>query len=521
MFKILKNLTKKEVGLAFIVLILICTQIWLDLTLPDFMSEITILVQTEGSQMSEILIAGSKMIGCAFGSLIMAVLVAVIAAKIASNCSYILRGKVFNKVMSFSMKEINGFSTASLITRTTNDITQVQMLIVMGMQMLIKAPLTAIWAIIKIYDKNLDWTIVTGVAVVILLAIVGTCLSIAVPRFKKIQGLTDDINNKTKENLDGLNVVRAYNAEKYQKEKFENVNTKLTTVHLHITKAMSFLMPTIQMISNGLVLAIYLVGACLINEAIGMDKITLFSDMVVFSAYAMQVILSFMMLVIVFMILPRAQVSAKRINEVLETKNEIIPGNKKTGKKSKAGVIEFKNVSFKYPDGDDYILKNINFTANQGEVVAFIGSTGCGKSTIINLVPRFYDVTEGEVLVNGINVKEYEKEALNNVIGYVSQKATLFSGSIESNVAYGDNGKDINKNEKKNNISEAVKIAKAKDFVENLDDKYNSYVAQRTDLIYQVVKNNVYLLQDQFLESQIYLSLMILLVHLITKQIEN
>ena len=475
MFKILKNLTKKESVMAIIVVCLICVQIWLDLTLPDFMSEITMLVQTEGSRMSEIIIAGGKMVGCALGSLLTAVFVSILASRIASNCSYILRGKVFNKVMSFSMKDINGFSTASLITRTTNDITQVQMLIVMGLQMLVKAPLTAIWAIWKIAGKNSSWTIATGVAVLVLFIIVGICLSIAVPRFKKIQGLTDEINDKAKENLNGLNVIRAYNAEEYQKKKFEKVNDKITTVHLYISRAMSFLMPSIQTISNVLILSIYLIGAVLINEAIGMEKMFLFSDMVVFSAYAMQVIISFMMLVIVFMILPRAQVSARRISEVLNTKNEIIPGNIKTGKIDKIGEVEFKNVSFKYPDGDGYILKNINFTAKKGEVVALIGSTGCGKSTIINLVPRFYDATEGTILVNGIDVKEYDKEALNNIIGYVSQKATLFSGTIKSNIAYGENGKKV---DEKAMIKTAVETAKAKEFVENLEDKYDSHVAQ-------------------------------------------
>ena len=503
MFKILKNLTKKEMILGVGVIILICLQIWLDLKLPDFMSEITMLVQTEGSKMGEILIAGGKMIACALGSLITAILVSIVASKIASNCSYILRGKVFNKVMSFSMKEINNFSTASLITRTTNDITQVQMLIVMGMQMLVKAPLTAIWAIYKISDKNATWTTATGVAVLVLLTIVGICLSIAVPRFKKIQKLTDEINDATKENLDGLNVVRAYNAEEYQKEKFEKVNTNITNVHLYIGRAMSFLMPTIQMISNGLVLSIYLIGAVLINEAMGMDKIYLFSDMVVFSAYAMQIIISFMMLVIVFMILPRAQVSARRINEVLETKNEIISGKVKNGKEDKIGEVEFKNVSFKYPDGEDYILKNISFTAKRGEVVALIGSTGCGKSTIINLVPRFYDVTEGEVLVNGVNVKEYEKEALNNIIGYVSQKATLFSGTIKSNVVYGDNGKE--EGNKEDMIEAAVTTAKAKEFVETLDKKYDAHVSQGGSNLSGGQKQRISIARSIFRDPEIFI----------------
>ncbi len=475
MFKILKNLTRKEVILALAAIIFICFQTWLDLTLPDFMSEITLLVQTDGSSMNEILIAGGKMLGCALGSLAISIIVAVIASKIASNFSYSVREKIFNKVLSFSMKEINGFSTSSLITRTTNDITQVQLLIVMGLQMLIKAPITAVWAIIKIANKNMSWTIVTAIAVMVLLTIVGICLALAVPRFRKIQSLTDNINKVAREGLDGLNVVRAYNAEEYQSEKFEKANDELTSTHLFTARTMSFLMPSIMMISNGVVLAIYLVGAVLINDAVGPDKMLLFSDMVVFSSYAMQVIFSFMMLVFVFMLLPRASVSARRINEVLETTATIISGHKTEGMDSKLGEVEFKNVSFKYPDAEDYVLKNINFKANPGEVVALIGSTGCGKSTVINLIPRFYDVTEGEVLVNGINVKEYDKKALNNMIGYVSQKATLFTGTVKSNIVYGENGKKLNEVER---LSSSIETAQADEFVSRLEDKHDAYVAQ-------------------------------------------
>ncbi len=475
MFKILKNLTRKEVILALAAIVFICFQTWLDLTLPDFMSEITLLVQTDGSSMNEILIAGGKMLGCALGSLAISIIVAVIASKIASNFSYSVREKIFNKVLSFSMKEINGFSTSSLITRTTNDITQVQLLIVMGLQMLIKAPITAVWAIIKIANKNMSWTIVTAIAVMVLLTIVGICLALAVPRFRKIQSLTDNINKVAREGLDGLNVVRAYNAEEYQSEKFEKANDELTSTHLFTSRTMSFLMPSIMMISNGVVLAIYLVGAVLINDAVGPDKMVLFSDMVVFSSYAMQVIFSFMMLVFVFMLLPRASVSARRINEVLETSATIISGQKTEGMDSKLGEVEFRNVSFKYPDAEDYVLKNINFKASPGEVVALIGSTGCGKSTVINLIPRFYDVTEGEVLVNGINVKEYDKKALNNMIGYVSQKATLFTGTVKSNIVYGENGKKLNEGER---LSSSIETAQADEFVSRLEDKHDAYVAQ-------------------------------------------
>ncbi len=475
MTKILKNLSAKEFALAAIVLVLTCVQTYFDLTLPDYMSKITMLVQTEGSEMNEIYMAGLQMLAFAFGSLAISVIVAIIAAKIASNFSFITRSKVFEKVMSFSMKEINSFSTSSLITRTTNDITQVQLLIVMGLQMLIKAPITAIWAIAKISSKSSSWTVATAVAVVVLLSIVGICLTLAIPKFKKLQTLTDNINRVARENLDGLSVVRAYNAEEYQTEKFEKANTELTATNIFTSKTMSFLMPSIQMISNGLQLAVYLIGAVLINEAIGMDKMTLFSDMVVFSSYAMQVIISFMMLVMVFMLLPRASVSARRINEVLDEKESIVSGTKTDGLSNKEGEVEFKNVSFKYPDAEDYVLKNINFTAKKGEFVAFIGSTGCGKSTAINLVPRFYDVTEGEVLVNGVNVKEYSKTALNSIIGYVSQRATIFTGTIKSNIVFGDNADGAHDSEE---LAASVETAQAAEFVNKLENKYESYIAQ-------------------------------------------
>lgn len=474
MIKILKNLKGKDWMFVALVFILTCGQTYLDLTLPDYMSEITMLVQTEGSTMSAIITEGLKMLGCALGSLVIAILVAVIAAKIASNFSYVIRGKVFKKVMSFSNEEINKFSTASLITRTTNDITTIQILIVMGMQMLIKAPITAIWAIIKIYNNSLTWTVVTAVFVGILMSIVLLILMLAVPKFKKMQVLIDNINKTARENLDGLNVIRAYNAEDYQTEKFEKANNDLTKTNLFTSKAMAFLMPSIQFVSNGLVLTIYLTGAVLINEAIGIEKIELFSNMVTFTSYAMQVIMSFMMLVMVFMVLPRASVSAKRVNEVLDTKSKIVSGNVTKPDSSKIGEIEFRNVSFKYPDGQDYILNNINFTAKNNEVVAFIGATGCGKSTIINLIPRFYDATEGEVLVSGVNVKDYDKDTLNNMIGYVSQKATLFSGTVKSNITYGKTDRQINES---TNLELSSNVSQSDDFINKLDKKYDSFVA--------------------------------------------
>ncbi len=475
MIKIFRNLSSREYMLVVLVLVLTCAQVYLDLTLPDYMSEITMLVQTDGSAMSEIYEAGFKMILCAVGSLILSVAVAVIAASIASTFSFITRSKLFEKVMGFSMREVNSFSTASLITRTTNDITQVQMLIVMGMQMLIKAPITAAWAIAKIANKSDAWTIATGVAVLVLFLIVSTCLSLAVPRFKKLQVLTDNINKVSKENLDGLSVVRAYNAEDYQGKKFELANEELTQTNLFVARTMSFLMPSIQMVSSGLTLAVYLVGAVLISEAMGIDKMTLFSDMIVFSSYAMQVIMSFMMLVMVFMLYPRASVSARRINEVLQTKDSIVEGNAVSGLENKQGEIEFKNVSFKYPQSEDYVLKDISFAAKKGETVAFIGSTGCGKSTVMNLVPRFYDATEGEILVNGVDVKKYTKNALNSLIGYVSQQSILFTGTIKSNVVFGDNN-NLNKDE--NALLSSLENAQASEFVTSLENTYDAHVAQ-------------------------------------------
>ncbi len=475
MLKLFKNFRKKEWILAGISLVFIVLQVWMDLTMPDYMSEITTLVQTPGSEMADILIAGGKMLLFALGSLAASVATAVCAAKIASEFAAILRSRLFRKVQSFSMEEIGRFSAASLITRSTNDITQVQMLIVMGLQMLIKAPIMAVWAICKISGKEWEWTLATGVAVVVLLSIVGICVVLAMPKFKKLQTLTDDLNCVTRENLNGLRVVRAYNAEEYQEEKFETANKNLTGTQLFAMRTMSFLMPSIQLIMSGLSLSIYWIGAILINEAQIMDKISLFSEMMVFSQYAIQVVMSFMMLVMIFMILPRASVSAKRINEVMDTELTIHNGTRMDGEKGKTGEIEFRNVSFRYPDAGEYAVRNISFTAKKGETIAFIGATGCGKSTVINLIPRFYDTTEGEVLVDGVNVKEYDQHALRNKIGYVSQKAVLFSGSIRSNIAYGENGKTRPRHEE---IALAAATAQADEFVEKTEDTYDGYVAQ-------------------------------------------
>ena len=476
MLRIFKNFRKQEVVLALFSVVFVVAQVWLELKLPDYMREITSLITTQDSAMHDILIAGGKMLLCAFGSLLVTVLVAVCASRIASNFSAIVRGKLFDKVQSFSMEEIGRFSTASLITRSTNDVTQVQMLIVMGLSIMLRAPIMAVMAILKIVDKSWQWTLSTGVAVVVLLIVVIICVSLCMPKFKRLQSLTDDINQVTRENLTGLNVVRAYNAEAYQEEKFEKVNKDLTDTHWFTSKTMAFMMPTIMMIMNGLSLAIYWIGAVLINDAQDMqEKFTLFSDMVVFSSYAMQVVMSFMMLVMIFIMLPRASVAAKRILEVLDTEPSIEDGTRDTFPVMKDGEVEFKDVSFKYPDAEEYVLEHISFSAKKGETIAFIGATGCGKSTAINLIPRFYDATEGEVFVDGVNVKEYTQEALHNKIGYVSQKAILFSGKIADNVAYGENGKAP---ATQDDIAMAVKVAQASEFVEKKDQGYDGYVAQ-------------------------------------------
>jgi ATP-binding cassette subfamily B protein len=475
MLKLFKNLTKKEWLLAGISLIFIVGQVWMDLTMPDYMSEITLLVQTSGSTMSEILIAGGKMLAFALGSLICSIITAICAAKIASGFSATLREKMFKKVQSFSMEEIGHFSTASLITRTTNDVTQVQMLIVMGLQMLIKAPIMAVWAIVKIAGKEFEWTMATAIAVIILLCIVSFAIFITMPKFRQMQKLTDDLNRVTRENLSGLKVVRAYNAEGYQEEKFEQANQNLTNTALFTNRAMAFLMPSIQLVMNALMLSIYWIGAILINQSKLSMRISLFSDMMVFSQYAIQVVMAFMMLVMIFMILPRASVSANRILEVLETKPALENGVHKQGEEGHEGEIEFKNVSFHYPDTGEKVLEDISFTAKKGQTVALIGATGCGKSTLINLIPRFYDASAGEVMVNGINVKDYDQIALRNDIGYISQQAILFSGDIESNIVYGDNGKPAPDQKQ---IDEAMDVAMASEFVQAKSKGIHSHVAQ-------------------------------------------
>ena len=475
MFKLLKNFTKREWFLTICILILVIFQVWLDLKLPDYMSEITKLVQTEGSEMSEILKNGAYMLGCALGSLIAAVITGYITANVSSNFSMALRNKLFQKVSNLSTNEIKIFSTSSLITRTTNDITQIEMVIAMGLQLLLKAPITAVWAITKIVNKSWQWSVITLVGVLILLSVIGIITALVLPRFKRVQKLTDKLNEVTRENLTGIRVVKAFNAEDYQEEKFEDVNKNLTKTQLFNQKTFAIMQPVMYMVMYGLTLAIYFVGAFLIKDAMMADKLTLFGDMVVFSSYSMQVIMSFLMLAMIFMMLPRAQVSANRVNEVLDTENSVKNGTLKTDKTNERGTVEFRNVSFKYPDAEEYLLNDISFKVNKGETVAFIGSTGSGKSTLINLVPRFYDATEGEVLVDGVNVKEYDEQFLNDKLGYVSQKAVIFNGTIKSNVAYGDNGKGEITDKK---IKEAVNVAQATEFVEKMDGTYNASIAQ-------------------------------------------
>ncbi len=475
MFKLLKNLTIRDVLLFLVVVVGICFQVWLDLKLPDYMSEITRLVQTEGSDFMEIIKNGALMMACALGSLAGAFLVGYLTANISASFSRNVRKTLFNKVENLSMAEIKKFSVASLITRTTNDITQVQMFLAMGMQMLIKAPITAVWAITKILNKSWEWSAATAVTVVLLLSIVITIMVIVVPRFKVIQKLTDKLNDVTRENLTGIRVVRAFNAEKYEEKKFKRANDDLTNTQIFVQRALSILSPTIFFFMHSITVVIYIIGTYLISDADQMGKLTIFSNMVVFSSYAMQVIMSFLMLAFTFMMIPRAQVSAVRINEVIDTELSIKEGTRNVTSAPESGTVEFKNVSFKYPDAEDYVIENVSFKAEKGQTVAFIGSTGSGKSTLINLVPRFYDATEGEVLVDGINVKDYTFESLYNKLGYVPQKAVMFSGTVSSNVTFGDNGKGETTAD---GVIKAIKVAQGKDFVEKLDKTYLAHIAQ-------------------------------------------
>ena len=504
MSKLIKNFKKKDWLIIIVSIALIVMQVWFELKMPDYMSKVTVLVQTEGSKMSEILKNGGYMLMCAFASLVGAVIVGYLIALFASGFSRNLRSKLFRKVEDMSMSEIKEFSTNSLITRTTNDITQVEMFIGFGLQLLIKAPITAVWAITKILNKSWEWSMVTAVAVVILLLVIGILTIIVMPKFKIVQKLTDKLNEVTRENLMGIRVVRAFNAEEYQQEKFQNVNNSLTNLQLFNQKAMSIMAPVMYLVMYMLTLVIYFIGAYLIKDALMADKIALFGDMVVFSSYAMQIIMSFLMLAMIFMILPRAEVSASRINEVLDTDISVKDGNVET--KSEVGTVEFKNVSFKYPDAKEYVLRNISFKANKGDTVAFIGSTGSGKSTLVNLIVRFYDVTDGEILIDGVNIKDYKLEYLYKLIGYVPQRAVLFNETVNSNIRYGEAMEEIS--DKK--IVEAARVAQADEFISKMDDGYESHIAQggtnvsggqkqRLAIARAIAKNpEIYIFDDSF-----------------------
>ena len=471
MIKLFRYLRKKDWLFVCISLCFIVFQVWIDLRLPDYMAEITRLIQTPDSALSSVVWAGMKMLACAILSMAAMFVVGYFVAQVAAGLSKRLREAVYGKVISFSMEEMGKFSTASLITRSTNDISQVQMVIAIGLQASVRAPIMAVWAITKIINKNLMWSAATGVAVAFLLVLIAVIFVLVVPGFQKMQTLTDNINRVARENLSGVRVVRAYNAEKYQEDKFEEANEELTSVNLFNQKIMALMSPVMTLISSGLALSIYWIGVYLIDKAALQDKITLFSDMIVFSSYAMQVIMSFMMLTFTFIILPRAIVSSKRINEVLDTKNRIMDGEG-CENTSETGTVEFRNVSFHYPDAADDIISDINFKANKGEMVAFIGATGSGKTTLINLIPRFYDVTGGEVLVDGVNVKKYKLSELRKKIGYAPQKALLFSGTIEENVCYGADTPDSER------LNEALEISQAKEFVEKLTDNVKSKISQ-------------------------------------------
>lgn len=474
MGKYLKSIKPSEWLMVIFSVVFVVGQVWLDLTLPDYMSEITTLVQTQGSTIGEILRAGGLMLLCALGSAGLSVIVGYFAAKISATISMRLRDDVYSKVSNFGAQEIKKFSTASLITRSTNDVRQVGMVVAFGLQVMIKAPILAVWAIVKILGKSWQWSVATLIAVVILILMLVIVTLFVMPKFKKIQDQTDTLNRVTRESLMGLRVIHAFNAEKYQEDKFENANANLTKTQLFTQRVMSIVGPTMTLVMNGLNLSIYVIGAFLINAAGTVEKLTLFSDMVVFSSYAMQVVMAFMMIAMIFFMLPRAVVSAKRIGEVLKTEPEIKEGTF-DGTTQQTGTVEFRDVCFKYPDASEYVLKDISFKINKGETVAFIGSTGSGKSTLINLVPRFYDATSGEILVDGVDVKDYKLEKLYDKLGYVSQKAVMFHGTIKSNVSLGKaNGKTPDDEA----VEKAIEIAKASEFVNAKKDGINSPITQ-------------------------------------------
>ena len=474
MIKLFKNLSRKDLLIIIAVISLVVFSVFLDLRLPEYMSEITKLVHTEGSTFKSILIAGEHMLICAVGSLICTICVGFLTSLLSARFSRKIRRLIFEKVENFGIAEIKKFSTSSLITRTTNDVTQIETLLAMGVPLLVKAPVMAIWALLKIIGKSRELSLITATGVVIIVVTNLTIIRIVAPRFSIIQKLTDKLNGVTRESITGIRVIHAFNAEKYSEKRFNKVNNELTGIHLTITKTFAFMDPIMNFVMHFQHLGIYILGAILIVNAGMVDKINIFSNMVVFSSYGMQVIISFLMLTFIFMVLPRAQVSSKRINEVLESDISVKSGTF-TGKTKESGTVEFKNVSFKYPDADEYLLKNISFRVEKGETIAFIGSTGSGKSTLINLVPRLYDATLGEVFVDGVNVKEYDLKELNNRIGYIPQTAVMFTGTVEDNVSYGDNGKEKPSLEK---VKEAIKVTQGKKFVEDMEDSYKAHIAR-------------------------------------------
>ena len=474
MLKLMKNFNKKDILIIISCIAIMVFQVWIELRLPEYMSTITRLIETANSTMKEVLKQGGFMLLCAFGSMLSAILIGYLSSGLSASFSLKLREKVFKKVQILGEAEVKKFQASSLITRTTNDVTQIEMLISMGLQAMIKAPIMAIWAVTKIVNKSMALSTIVCLGVIILLITVITIMVIVSPRFEKVQKLTDNLNSTTRENLMGIRVIRAFNAEKFQTKRFSNVNNELTNTHLIIQKCFAFMSPVMNLVMHFLTLGIYFVGAKLIVDLGLIERINLFSNMVVFTSYGMQVIISFLMLTMIFMIMPRARVSANRINEVLESDESIKDGHIEKNKLTETGTIEFKNVSFKYPDADEYILNKINLKVNQGETVAFIGSTGSGKSTLINLIPRFYDATDGEILVDGVNIKKLSLNTLHNIVGYIPQKAVIFTGSIKENIAFGKSNNKLTDKE----INEALEVAQASEFVNKMDKGIDSHVAR-------------------------------------------
>ncbi|MFM1581700.1 ABC transporter ATP-binding protein [Helcococcus bovis] len=473
MIKLMKKLTKKQVILIILSIVLIFGQVWFELKMPDYMAEVTRLVQTPGTQMSEIWYNGMYMLLCTLGSIVIAVISGYLISYISSLFSYNITKELFKKIQSFSFENIEKFSTASLITRSTNDVTQIEMFLGFGMMIFIKSPIMALWAIRKILNKGIEWTIATGIAVIIMLIVLSFLIFIVIPKIQVLQTLIDKLNLVSRENITGIRVIRAFNADKFHEDKFASVNEKLTSLQKFIQKSFAIMQPMMMTIMYILTLVIYIIGARLISEAILPDKINIFGNMIVFSAYSMQVIMSFLMMAFLMVMYSRSQVSAERINEVFDTEETIYSGSF-SGETQEKGIIEFKNVSFKYPDASEYVLNNISFKTKKGETLAFIGTTGSGKSTLINLVTRFYDVTSGEILIDGINVKEYDFKTLYNKIGYVPQQAVMFNLSVKENIAFGKGGTNVDESI----IDEAISISQSKEFVEKMDEGKDSMIAR-------------------------------------------